>query len=1444
MPKYKIQLHNPKSILAILLFSFVFLLNACSTSETNQATLVFSFDSVFESNGKQKPTARAIDISEVTAISLTIDDENSDFTLTESINSNSGEIAISVPTNTPLKISGQAFQGDSVVYQGESRVEPIAPGESRNVSFIMYGIVGEPVQIDIGLANKPADGPSTGSSISLSRNYVLFTSQASNLVEGDENGIDDLFLRDLNSNRIINLHSDSNGSPANSIESSTELETAISVDGRYVVFSSAAENLVANDSNGVSDVFLKDTITGETKRISLNDDGTQANQASTQPDISNDGQRIIFHSFSGLLGDGGNKLFVYDRLDQRLIYSISNASQVKLSGDGIAMIYIDTQDGSLILLNEQEESFDRFVSYPENSEETSLDSDIPVSSEYEINVDGNFVVFVPNISVNELLANHVYLYDRQKSQFSLLSEKQGVPLALNDTDARHPDISEDGRYIVFQFSNRIYVKDVATGFMQNIAEGKRPFISPDGLRFGYTDNSGRLLLHDNPLYSANNESPTEILDAPAELSIAIDAETSDIQIDWAAVNNSRYYRVYIASEPGITPENYFQLENNAQFETFRTQLIIPFDTINTEYAYAIVTAINNAGESMASVETELALPFRIISSNPDNNAENIVVGTTPSISFNRQINQETINSNSLIIREGESQLTGEIIFPDDNSVNFIPSSPLAHDTQYEIFLTEDVTDLKGQAIPSARTIRFSTAPADVILYTVNSTVAGNGTVNPTTSQVVIAGDQTQFTLAANAGHHVDQVTGCSGSLSENIYTTAPVTADCTINISFAINNYTLSYSTDGNGSVVGNSNQTASHGANGTAVTATPVTGYRFINWSDDSTANPRTDSNVTSNINVTANFAINRYNVNYSAGPNGSLIGNAAQSVNHGANGTAITANPATGYHFVNWSDDSTENPRTDNNVTNNISVTANFAINRYNVNYSAGPNGSLTGNVEQSVNHGANGTVITANPANGYHFVNWSDDSTENPRTDSNITNNINLTANFAINSYNVNYSAGPNGSLIGNAAQSVNHGANGTAITANPATGYHFVNWSDDSIENPRTDSNVTSNINIIANFAINTYNVSLIVGSGGNVSPANTQTVSHGATISFTVTPDTNYSIESAVGCGGSLLGNIYTTAVITGNCSVEFSFLLNNTPPTITNPTSISITENIIDVATINASDTGTDPITFMISAGPDQNLFTIDLTSGLLSFISPPNYELPADSTSNNIYQVEVTANDGILDSIPKLFSITVKNAKETGLLLNDTGVTQCNDMQNLLSCPQTLFPGQDADFGRDKTLNNNSDGHAGFSFTKLDSNGNVLPITANSWSCLIDNNTGSVWEVKTTDGGLRDGSKTYTYSNALTYVNNVNSLNLCGYNDWRLPDVNELLSIIDFSVRDPAIDTQFFPNTNAIYPSYYWSGRERSANTSQVYAIQFMTGATITSSKTQTYFVRLIRGE
>ena len=181
------------------------------------------------------------------------------------------------------------------------------------------------------------------------------------------------------------------------------------------------------------------------------------------------------------------------------------------------------------------------------------------------------------------------------------------------------------------------------------------------------------------------------------------------------------------------------------------------------------------------------------------------------------------------------------------------------------------------------------------------------------------------------------------------------------------------------------------NGSGATAPDEPTREGYHFTGWDADF-------SNITVDLTVTATFAINEYTLNYIAAANGSISGAATQAVSHGTAGTAVTAVPDEGYHFVKWSDGVTTASRTDTGVTGNISVTAEFAINEYILTYTAVENGSITGAVTQTVTYGSNGTAVTAVPDEGYHFVKWSDDITTATRIDENVMENISVTTEFA--------------------------------------------------------------------------------------------------------------------------------------------------------------------------------------------------------------------------------------------------------------------------------------------------------------------------------------------------------------------------------------------------------------------------------------------------------------
>ncbi len=157
-----------------------------------------------------------------------------------------------------------------------------------------------------------ADGGSADARFSPDGRFVMFESFASNLVDGDSNGCSDIFLRDQNTGTITRISTAANGAQANNESYAAQF----SPDGRYVLFESYASNLVAGDTNEAADIFLKDLATGAITRVSTAADGAQAKGGGSAPQFSPDGRYVLFESASSDLvagdGNGRSDIFMKD----------------------------------------------------------------------------------------------------------------------------------------------------------------------------------------------------------------------------------------------------------------------------------------------------------------------------------------------------------------------------------------------------------------------------------------------------------------------------------------------------------------------------------------------------------------------------------------------------------------------------------------------------------------------------------------------------------------------------------------------------------------------------------------------------------------------------------------------------------------------------------------------------------------------------------------------------------------------------------------------------------------------------------------------------------------------------------------------------------------------------------------------------------------------------
>ena len=224
-----------------------------------------------------------------------------------------------------------------------------------------------------------------------------------------------------------------------------------------------------------------------------------------------------------------------------------------------------------------------------------------------------------------------------------------------------------------------------------------------------------------------------------------------------------------------------------------------------------------------------------------------------------------------------------------------------------------------------------------------------------------------------------------------------VTKDIVVTAIFEKQTFTLTYVAGNGGYLLGNANQTVAYGESGTTVTAIPNYGYKFVKWSDSVNTAERTDKNIISNKEITAEFEKIKITVTYSVGEGGTIDGKAEQEIEYGNDAEFVVAVPDVGYRFVKWSDGSNVPERQDKIITANKNVTAIFEKIKITVSYSAGVGGTIDGKIEQEIEYGNDAEFVVAVPDEGYRFVKWSDGNGSTIRKETCVNREINVTAEF---------------------------------------------------------------------------------------------------------------------------------------------------------------------------------------------------------------------------------------------------------------------------------------------------------------------------------------------------------------------------------------------------------------------------------------------------------------
>ena len=261
-------------------------------------------------------------------------------------------------------------------------------------------------------------------------------------------------------------------------------------------------------------------------------------------------------------------------------------------------------------------------------------------------------------------------------------------------------------------------------------------------------------------------------------------------------------------------------------------------------------------------------------------------------------------------------------------------------------------------------------------------------------------------------------------------------------------------------------------------LTATPHYGYKFLRWSDGATVNPRVVRVERDSI-ITAEYTPLNYQVIVKTADKkmGTVQPNNAEYPY--LSEVELNATPKYGYHFTEWSDGSNQNPHTIV-VTKDTVFTANFAVNTYTVNILGSSYGTATG--AGSFDYQTD-IQIEAIPNYGYKFKQWSDGVMDNPRI---LTVESDTTLSMVFEPVKFTLRTLSNNDEMGSVSPAVGKYAylSEIEITAIPEYGYHFEQWNDGRIANPRTIV-IEQDTLFEATFEVNTYEIQVTTSSMGKV-----------------------------------------------------------------------------------------------------------------------------------------------------------------------------------------------------------------------------------------------------------------------------------------------------------------------------------------------------------------------
>jgi Tol biopolymer transport system component len=392
----------------------------------------------------------------------------------------------------------------------------------------------ETTRVDVDSAGAQADNSGDDCAISGDGRFVAFSSYADNLVAGDTNGTSDVFVHDRATGVTERVSVSSGGSEGND----RSMSPRISADGRFVAFQSLATNLVAGDTNGWGDIFVRDRTAGTTERVSVDSSGSQSNYYSQLWAISADGQVVAFSSGATNLvaGDTNGRFdaFIHDRsngVTQRVSVDSSGAEgngdsyAGGISADGNVAVVVsyatnlvpgDTNRKLDVFVHDRITGVTERVSIASDGSEGLGDSYRGV-----VSADGSIIAF--SSVADDLVGGDsnsgedVFVRDRVRGVTELVTvDSSGFQgSGLNNTVT---GISSDGRFVVFASDSTnlvdgdtndwidVFVRDRAAGITDRVSIDSTggeadsgsdfPSMSADGLAIAFHSYATNLVAGD------------------------------------------------------------------------------------------------------------------------------------------------------------------------------------------------------------------------------------------------------------------------------------------------------------------------------------------------------------------------------------------------------------------------------------------------------------------------------------------------------------------------------------------------------------------------------------------------------------------------------------------------------------------------------------------------------------------------------------------------------------------------------------------------------------------------------------------------------------------------------------------------------------------------------------------------------------------------------------